>query len=319
MNGVAAAVLAAATLLLTATVAAAQEPPPLEVSATFDGPAATIGDRLTLTLTIRHGDDVVVTPVRPALDGAEVVAIGLPASTLEGGVVVTRVSYVYQVFALGAVTSGPVEVRWLREDGTSGSVEAPGATVTIVSVRAEGDLALRPLKAQATVPGAPPSWLRPAGWTVLGVLALLALGAAWRRWRRRPQEAPAVRMDVPEVEARAELDRLRGGVLATDEAYQRYYGTISAAVRAYLGERFGFNASALTTSELERRMTRHGVDRWQARLVGGLLDRCDDAVYARHYPDPASADHDLTVAYEIVELSRPRQAEEVVAPVEVAS
>lgn len=53
-------------------------------------------------------------------------------------------------------------------------------------------------------------------------------------------------------------------------------------------------------------MTSHGVDRWQARLVSGLLDRCDRAVYARQYPDPASADHDLTVAFEIVELSRPR-------------
>ena len=41
-------------------------------------------------------------------------------------------------------------------------------------------------------------------------------------------------------------------------------------------------------------------------LVAGLLERCDDAVYAHRYPDFASADHDLTVAYEIVELSRPR-------------
>ena len=47
-----------------------------------------------------------------------------------------------------------------------------------------------------------------------------------------------------------------------------------------------------------------GVERWQARLVSGLLDRCDGAVYARRRPDPSSADHDLTVAYEIVELSR---------------
>jgi hypothetical protein len=55
-------------------------------------------------------------------------------------------------------------------------------------------------------------------------------------------------------------------------------------------------------------MTSHGVDRWQARLVSGLLERCDLAVYARQYPDPASADHDLTVAFEIVELSRPQAA-----------
>jgi hypothetical protein len=33
-------------------------------------------------------------------------------------------------------------------------------------------------------------------------------------------------------------------------------------------------------------------------------------VYARAQPDPASADHDLTVAYEIIELSRPRRRAE---------
>ena len=66
---------------------------------------------------------------------------------------------------------------------------------------------------------------------------------------------------------------------------------------------------------LERRMTGHGVDRWQARLVAGLLDRCDAAVYARRYPEPASADHDLTLAYEIVELGRP----EVSVPAEEAA
>jgi hypothetical protein len=48
------------------------------------------------------------------------------------------------------------------------------------------------------------------------------------------------------------------------------------------------------------------VERWQARLVGGLLERCDAAVYAGQRPDPASADHDLTVAFEIIELARPR-------------
>ena len=49
-----------------------------------------------------------------------------------------------------------------------------------------------------------------------------------------------------------------------------------------------------------------GFERFQALLVGRVLDRCDAAVFARRYPDPVSADQDLTAAYEIVELSRPR-------------
>jgi hypothetical protein len=101
--------------------------------------------------------------------------------------------------------------------------------------------------------------------------------------------------------------------------YDAYYGTISTVVRGYLESRFDFRATALTTPELERRMTRQGIERWQARLVGGLLDRCDAAVYAGRRPDPASADHDLTVAFEIIELSRPQPETEESVPAEVAS
>jgi hypothetical protein len=84
-------------------------------------------------------------------------------------------------------------------------------------------------------------------------------------------------------------------------------------VRSFLQEEFGLGARALTTPELQQRMVALGVERWQARLVSGLLDRCDGAVYAHRRPDPASADHDLTVAFEIIELSSPRPAEERMA------
>ena len=110
----------------------------------------------------------------------------------------------------------------------------------------------------------------------------------------------------PERIARDALDTLGAEAGPARLDYPAYYGGLAVTVRTYLAARFGFNAHALSTRELERRMVSHGVDRWQARLVAGLLERCDDAVYAHRYPDFASADHDLTVAYEIVELSRPQ-------------
>jgi hypothetical protein len=174
---------------------------------------------------------------------------------------------------------------------------------------------LRPLKPQVSIAGAPPAWVRPAiaaaGLVALGLLVGLAL--LWRRARTADDTVEAIPVDTsPERIARDALDalgaqgalRVQSGTARLD--YPEYYGGLATTVRTYLSARFGFNAYALTTTELERRMVSHGVDRWQARLVGGLLERCDDAVYAHRYPDFASADHDLTVAYEIVELSRPR-------------
>ncbi|MEX1023264.1 MAG: hypothetical protein WD058_08955 [Dehalococcoidia bacterium] len=291
--------------------AGAQTPdgaPEIEVGVTFTPPAATLGDRLTLTVRARHDADVVVTVQRPTLFDAELLADGRPSIEPQpDGRVMTTATFRYQVFTLGEVATGPIEVRWLIDDGTSGVLEVAGGTLRVIATRAEGDEALRPLKPQAVIDGAPPVWIAPVAIAVAVVAAVAALVVAVVRWRRRPRrvevEAP---LDVPEAAARERLHALRNARLDDEAEFQAYYGTIAAVVRGYLGARFGFNAAALTTSELERRMTSHGVDRWQARLVGGLLDRCDRAVYARRYPEPASADHDLTVAYEIVELSRPR-------------
>jgi hypothetical protein len=60
-------------------------------------------------------------------------------------------------------------------------------------------------------------------------------------------------------------------------------------------------------------MSRRGHDRWQARLVGGLLSQCDAVVYAHYRPAGGRADADLTAAYEIVEMSRPEDDNELAA------
>ena len=138
-----------------------------------------------------------------------------------------------------------------------------------------------------------------------------------RLWAPSPRDECAAHIEtraVPapvealaEGAARGRLDALAAADPLAHADYDAYYGTLANVVRDYLQQRFGFNARALTTAELQRRMVALGVDRWQARLVSGLLDRCDAAVYAGRRPDPVSADHDLTVAFEIVELSRPQQ------------
>lgn len=307
------------TALLAVFVAAglssahAQEAPAIDVTTVVSPPAATVGDRLTLTLTARHTDDVIITIDPPHIEHVELVATATPPPlTGVDGRVLTTVEFVLQPFVLGDLDAGAVALRWLRDDGVSGSIPVTLPTLTVLSVRQPGDDALRPLKPQEAILGAPPAWQRPALFGGLAVAAAVVVAAAMV-WRRRRQRTPEV-VSAPDVSvergARKRLDRLRGQPLSGDAAFQHYYGEIALVVRAYLEERFGFNASALTTPELEARMTAHGVDRWQARLVSGLLERCDRAVYARHYPDPASADHDLTVAYEIVELSRPTRREE---------
>ncbi len=304
-------VLALATLLALVPLAAAAQQAPEGVTASvrFAESNASIGDRATLVVRVEHPDSIVVTVPLPAVPEADVLNDGETiTSTLPDGRQVTETTFLYQLFSLGPVETGPVPVRWIQEDGTGGEFSIPGAQITVLSVRPPGDEALRPLKPPLAIEGAPPAWLLPAAVALaaLVVAGLAILGV--RRLRRREPPLEVARGDVPEQSARERLAALQYAGLPDEAEFQRFYGTIASVVREYLAARFGFNATALTSQELEARMTSHGVDRWQARLVSGLLDRCDRAVYARQYPDPASADHDLTVAFEIVELSRPRPA-----------
>jgi hypothetical protein len=303
-----AAALGAAVALGALSGALAQAAPEgITATAAFRESSVTIGDAVVLVVRVEHSDRVVVSVPLPAIEGAAVRNSGETTTTgTPDGTQVTETTFRYQLFTLGAVSAAPVSIRWIDEAGESGAFEIPGPQVTVVSVRAPGDEALRPLKPPLEVAGAPPAWVVPGGVALL-VLVLLALGAVIvRRLRRRVPEAEQEALDVPERSARERLASVQHAGLPDEAEFQRFYGTIASVVREYLGERFGFNATALTSSELETRMTGHGVDRWQARLVSGLLERCDRAVYARHYPDPESADHDLTVAFEIVELSRPQ-------------
>lgn len=312
------AVLVASLAAMAPRVAAAQQPPApiLGVEITLSRPQVSIGDRALLTLRIKHRSDVAVT-ANP--DAPEDIEFGKPAVTtlaLPDGVVQTTVTWTVQPFVLGPVALQAFPVAWVTQDGRTGRFLVQPPRFEVQSVRAADDVGLRPLKDPVAVPGGPPAWLKP---TLIGLAVAISLAVVavlvwllvrWARsfvWRRRygAVEVPVPVVITAESSARESLDDLAGLVLRDAGAFEQYYGTIAVVVRRYLSERIGFNAHALTTDELERRMTAQGVDRWQARLVGGLLERCDAAVYAHRFPDPASADHDLTVAYEIVELSRP--------------
>lgn len=310
----AAGALACALLIAVAPPLAAQAPlPALEVQASFDRPQATLGEHVLLTLVVRHPQDLIISVSKPPTAGPDLDIVRVdPGETrfdAIGELATTSHTFVLAPFALGEVRLGTVSVSWLRRDGSTGEATIELPPITVITVRRPDDRELRPLKPQATVGGAPPGWVRSAA---AGTVLALATAApivgilAWRRRRRRAALEEYVPPDVtPERFARLRLNGLITPTRDASEHYQHFYGEISLVVREYLQARFGFQATALTTRELERRMVDRGVGRWQARLVSGLLDRCDAAVYAHDYPDPASADHDLTLAYEIVELSRP--------------
>lgn len=260
--------------------------------------AAAIGEQFTLTIEVLTAPDatVEIDPAAPAWRGVEVVRLLSAGKRTEGDRVRHVLTLTVAAFAPGEIAFEPVVS--VIASGSVTRLQLPAVALRVASSLAPDDpLELTPLPPPAAIGGAESPFLRPA--IALGVLALaVVLGglvtAAVRSRRNRPlpfEPERAVPQPVLLDEAEALIDR------DPIAAYRK----LGLLVRAALGERYRFPARALTTTELGRRMEAAGVDRWQARLVTGLLQECDAVVYAGYRPASERRHADLTMAREIVE------------------
>lgn len=305
-------VVVLAALLPYGPQAAAQQPEPLTVEAVLDRDQVTVGDRIVLTLTVRTAAAVQVdTPSIPALPAdLEMLEVLPPQEEVQpDGQRLLVWRYVLAAFAPGQVQVPPISIGY-RAGGSSSVVSSRPIAITVESVIPPGAVVedIRDLKGQLDIPGAPLLPWRPLTTAAAVALAALALAAGVRSFQHRrrlwrlapPPSAPSL---SPEETARAELDRLRASPLLEQGEYTTLYGLLGRCIRRYLQDRYDFPATALTTPELEATMVARGMDRWQARLVAGLLAECDAVTYARYLPAPARLEGDLRLAYEIVGLA----------------
>ena len=308
----AALALACAALLAVAPQAGRAQQPPDAVAApsvTLAPATATVGDRLTLTITVEHSADVSMTGPGFGADfgGLDLVRIAPPVdAAAASGRVRTTLVYTLAAFRTGSFTVPPLALAYTTADGRAGTVATGPAAVTVRSVLAEGDADLRPLKPQLDIDTGAPSPVAPA----LFVAVFVALTAAGyvlygRIAATRP---PPLATEVPapapaaDADARDALDALASSGLAAGDPVE-YYARIAATVRAYLSARFDFAAYAMTRSELERGAAHAGIDRWPARLTANLLEQCDAVQFAGFLPAPERREADLTAAYEIIALT----------------
>lgn len=302
------ALAAVAAVWLTGALAAAAATPVITDVKLDAAEAMTVGDHIILTVRIEADAGTTVEFVRSSLEPHLTLASTPRSSSrqIEGGRIETTIKLELAVFLPGAVPLPPMTVSYRTASGESGQLQTPALELAVQSVLpASGAITPRELKPQAEIGRPPLVWPL---YALLGLTLALVVSAGLlaARLRHTPQPLPQVIETLesgPEDRARDALDGLQPRLL--NQEYASYYTLLAETVRGYLSERYGFPAFALTTRELQASMQRAGIERWQARLVSGLLSQCDSVVYARYRPEPERADADLTAAYEIIELSRP--------------
>lgn len=275
----------------------AQEPPADQ--AELQRNTMLIGEHIELRLRVLapEGATVELTPGTPGWEGVELVSVDSVDQAAQGDGVVWFITAKVAAFAPGQIAFTPTYAVIQGSEATPRAV-APLELSVLSSLAPDAELVLSPLRPPTEIPGAESPWLRPAigAGVIVGsaIVALIVWLLGRTVWRRLRTEEPA---PVP-VEVPANLEGAEQ-LLHTDPVGA--YRLMSSVVKNELARRYNVRATALTSTELRRRLESDG-DRWEARLVGGLLEECDSVIYAGYRPAAERREHDLTMAREIVEV-----------------
>ncbi|CAN0491849.1 unnamed protein product, partial [Laminaria digitata] len=273
--------------------------------------ALAVGEPLTMSLEITHPEGALI----QAPEATGTLRWRIASSTItsrggESGPSTTTIALTLVPLLVGKGKLDALPVIVLGDGGERLVLTTAPLDVKVLSRLAADD----PLLFRDPRPPVPifnvdysPLWvgLGSTGLVLLGLIGFLLL----RRGFGRAVEEVEPRRDMYEVVSE-KLGQARDSDWLSRGELERYYSHISEAMREYLGERFGFPGTELTSTEIMARL--HDVtwpDGLSEREVEGWLRRCDRVKFADDMPDRARSEETLRRAFSIVELTRVREVE----------
>lgn len=112
------------------------------------------------------------------------------------------------------------------------------------------------------------------------------------------------------VLAKIELEKIKNsGEWRTTDNSKEFYTAITDALRQYVSERFGFNATEMTTDEIITNLKKH-LDKDNVKELREILSTADLVKFAKYNPPMNENDRNLMGIIEFVENTKPEVKEE---------
>ena len=308
-------VLAAAIALAAYGTASAQAPP--EVNAwltaeTDEESPPTVGDPITLTLTVSHPPDYRVTfPILPYSWGEFEVRDQSPVENIANpdGTRATRQSIEAVLFETGDFTFPAVSITVRDTAGQVHDIAVPGTSVTVASVLTPGDEEPKDIKPQAEVDQPPfadfTRTVYERGWIIAGaVLALLMLLTIYLLMRRR-DAGLLVDARPPHQIALEELHRIEALDLPSESRFKEHYTLVTDCIRHYLESAFDTRALDRTTGELRAGLKGSAMAREHADFTVRLLEESDLVKFTKLPPEVDDARASTGRARDLVMMTLP--------------
>lgn len=297
-----------AAMTLWALPAGGQAGP--SVSASTDTDVIAVGDRLTLTIAVRHSPArKIAWPVlTDTLGPFEVLGTraGEPEVS-DNDLQTSTYHYLLTAFELGELQIPALEVTVSDSAGVDPEIlltDPISVVVESVGIDESGDI--RTVKAPLEIPR---NWLLLIPWLLL----IGGLGGAgywlYRRYRAReksPQPGAELREPTrPAHEVAFEaLDRLEEKRLLERGEIKQYFIEVSEILRAYLEARYPIDALEMTSYEVLRELRRIGLEPAVYDLLPRFFDRADLVKFAKYRPDMDACREMIPMARRLVEETR---------------
>ncbi len=290
-------------LILTILAPALQAEPRL-VTTPDNHLRATLGDQVSLSHSIAHDADEVITALR---FDADLGAVEIIAESLEPGRVESRVEVILAVYdSTGLYHLPDMWIYYQDGDESVDSMRLPGAMLEIESILTPADTSFRAIKDLHNI-------RRPLD-PLLAVLILLVIGVLVAAFLLIRKYGKGVDRKMPEhyvppeeahVMALRELGKLESENLIQQAAFKAFYSRLSWIVRAYYENRFLFLALEMTTREIVNRFGGGpDLDPDLQRSNKAILEQADLVKFARYTPDEHDAEQALNLAFRIVEHTK---------------
>ena len=305
------AVIIAVLLLANVGAPPASAASEVEVRFSSDKQEITLGEPARLTLEVVHPAGYqVIFPKLPRVWGEFEVRSQSQTQTYSSGQGEGTTSQIIEValFSLGTFETPELMVTYRDSVGLVGERLAPTASLTVVSVLAEGDTELRDIRAQAELPLLP-AWIIGV---VVAVVAVVAAGVIYSMLRGRSSQRP-VPVQISQVRspfeiAMDELERIERLDLPGRQIYKEHSSLISDCLRRYLEAAYEAPLLERTTDEIRLAFRKVAIHPNLSNDTIELLRECDLVKFAKFEPGAEVARDYTTRARKLVQLARPAPA-----------
>jgi hypothetical protein len=268
------------------------------------------GDVITLKLSVRSKPGVDVAVPEQSFAPFELLDRKASTKTDKGE---QQHEFELSLLALepGSQTLPGINLRVVGPKGELGDVKTAPQTLQIGSLLANEPNAQAKPASQPVVVMQDDYTLAYIGGAILfaGLVALITLLVS--RWlKRRPKVLPPPPPPRPPWELALEkllaLEQTKTQLIAEKRA-EEYVDGVSAALREYLGRRYGFDGLESTTDEVLRTLERIRPHKLSLSSVSILLEQCDLVKFAKASPDEAVCDEVWNSAVTLVRSTTPNE------------